>query len=428
MRVAILTLSAISILTSNLSGADERKLALALTAQADFDRVETAIAPQLHDTATCIQSQAAVLPVATPEERSLILFHKGFCTLIGAALAHDSGQFEDAAVTFDQATEAWQSRAAAASKKTPPLPIPSALRVFGAVSRLEQSPPSSSFDAQEAQLKSAVDQPACQPVLMASDSCLAATRLGSSWLGWIAFRRGDPYAATRWFTAARSLGWLAWIQGLQALDAGDSQKAATLYRGAVNSWRKIQQDPAAPLVDRLSPRPDMAAMLTDLGSAQLLSRDAAAAIETLDAAVKADPSKPRAIYLRARAKEAAGQADAALADYNLASRTAFAASPGKSSGEAHFYQGILLYRRKDLPRAEDEFSSALNFDMPASMKADAAAWRHLAAVADGSCGASRAQLERSLAAVSTDFPAGDARSALASCPATGSADRANPVK
>jgi len=105
----------------------------------------------------------------------------------------------------------------------------------------------------------------------------------------------------------------------------------------------------------------------------------------------------------------------------LASRTAFAAAPGKPSGEAHFYRGILLYRRADWPRAEDEFADALNFDIPAAMRSDASAWRNLAAVVGGSCGASRGSLERSLTTVSPDFPKDDARLALAACVTAGSA-------
>jgi tetratricopeptide (TPR) repeat protein len=412
MRVAILALGAVSILWA----ADEAKLALALKAQADFDRVETSAAPHSRDTAACIQSEAALLAVAAPEERSLILFRKGYCALIGAASASDASQFADAATAFDQAMEAWPARVAAATKqKLPPPPVPPALRVFAVVSRLEQNTGAGPVDAQEAQLTSALAHPVCEASLMSPDSCLAAIQVGNAWLGWINLGRGDSIAAARRFTMAQSPRWLQWVQGQEALRAGDYKKAATEYRGALDSWRKTQQDPAIPLVQRLSPAPDMAPMLTDLGAAQLLSHDAAAAIETLDAAVKINPSKPRAIYLRARAKEAASQADAALSDYDLASRTAYAASPGKSSGEAHLYQGILLYRRKDWPRAEDEFSSALNFDIPASMRADAAAWRHLAVVASGSCGASREQLERSLAAVSPDFPKDEARSALALC-------------
>ena len=205
------------------------------------------------------------------------------------------------------------------------------------------------------------------------------------------------------------------MEGQEAFSSGDYRKAASRYGEAVGVWRKAEHAQALPLVQRLGPRPDMAAVPAELGEAQLLAGDPRAAIENLDAAVKADPAKARTIYLRARAKEAAGQADAALADYNLASRTAFAAGAGRSSGEAHLYQGILLYERKDWPRAEAEFAAALNFDIPAAMKSDAAAWRHLAAVASGSCASAREYLERALATVSPDFPKSDARSALAAC-------------
>jgi tetratricopeptide (TPR) repeat protein len=419
MRVIILTLAAVLA----LQAADERQLALALQAQADFDRVEAAAVPQPRDTAACIQSQASVLPVAAPEERALILFRKGYCTLAGAAIEQDSTQFAAAATAFEQALEAWPARAVAASRqKTPPPQVPSGLRVFAAVSRMEQN--AAPFDAQEAQLAAAVDHPVCESVVMTLDSCQAALQLGNLWLGWIALQRGDSSAAARWFSGARFSGWPQWEDGQEAFRAGDYKVAASRYGEAVDVWRKAERDQAMPLVQRLNPRPDMAAISADLGEAQLLAGDPRAAIENLNAAVKADPSKARAIYLRARAKAAAGQADAALADYNLASRTAFAAGAGQSSGEAHLYQGILLYQRKDWPRAEDEFAAALNFDIPAAMRSDAAAWRHLAAVASGSCGASRGYLERSLAAVSPDFPKDDARLALAACGAAGSSGSA----
>ena len=64
--------------------------------------------------------------------------------------------------------------------------------------------------------------------------------------------------------------------------------------------------------------------LADLGGAQLLAGDTKAAIASLDESVKSDPSNAQAFYRRARAHEIAGQLDPALADYNMASRTAFA--------------------------------------------------------------------------------------------------------
>jgi Tfp pilus assembly protein PilF len=114
----------------------------------------------------------------------------------------------------------------------------------------------------------------------------------------------------------------------------------------------------------------------------------------------------------------AGQPDLALSDYNLASRTAFANAKDLASGEAHLYRGIFLYRRKDYARAEDEFSSALNFEVPAAIRSDAVAWRHLAAVAGGSCATEREFLARSLADVSPYFPKAEARAIVASCSTT----------
>src|SRR5580704_4765278 len=107
MRVPILTLVAVFA----LQAADERQLALALQAQTDFDRVEAAVMPQPHDTEACIQSQASVLPVATSDERPLILFRKGYCALAEAAIERDSTQFAAAAASFEQAIEAWPARA-----------------------------------------------------------------------------------------------------------------------------------------------------------------------------------------------------------------------------------------------------------------------------------------------------------------------------
>jgi hypothetical protein len=107
--------------------------------------------------------------------------------------------------------------------------------------------------------------------------------------------------------------------------------------------------------------------------------------------------------------------DEALADYNLASRTAFAAARDLASGEAHLYRGIVLYRRQDFAGAEEEFSSALNFEMTGALRPDARAWRHLAAMAAGSCGLARQSLNLALAAVSPFFPQAEARALASAC-------------
>ena len=45
--------------------ADEQQIALMLKAQSDFDRVQLAVSPPLRDTAACIQTQAALMTVAS---------------------------------------------------------------------------------------------------------------------------------------------------------------------------------------------------------------------------------------------------------------------------------------------------------------------------------------------------------------------------
>ena len=77
--------------------------------------------------------------------------------------------------------------------------------------------------------------------------------------------------------------------------------------------------------------------------------------------------------------------------------------------------------------AENEFASALNFDIPASLRPDAIAWRYMATVAEGGCASSRAPLEQSLAEVSPYFPKSEARTLAATCPLTGSAVSAGAI-
>src|SRR5262249_55001428 len=163
----------------------------------------------------------------------------------------------------------------------------------------------------------------------------------------------------------------------------------------------------------------------ELGAAQLLAGDPQTAADSLSRAIKEDASDARALFLRARARELAGQPAEAVADYNLASRAAFAASQDLASGDAHLYRGILLYNRKDYSRAENEFASALNFEIPGAFRGDAAAWRHMAAVAAGNCAASRFSLEYALASVSPYFPKEEARKRTAAC-STSSASAPRP--
>ncbi len=411
MNVWILALVAAPALLAS----DSQQLALSLKAQADFERVELSAIPPLHDTVGCMQSQAALLPVAAPSEVSTIQYRRGYCALAGATLSQDAADFTAAAGAFDKAIQAWPARYN--EKHQTPEPVSAGLRVLAAVARLEAAGTDDAASARaRRELSEALGSATCLSRVMSEASCESVIGLGRQWLGAFALREGDWSTASQDFAPGMAPAWAAWTSGKQAFAAGSYGPAAADFRKAVELWESKRNTAELPILERLFPQPEMASAYADLGGARLLAGDAAGAIASLNLAVKEDSSAARSYYLRARAKEAAGQKDAALADYNLASRTAFAAAKDLASGEAHLYRGILLYRRKDFTRAEDEFSSAMNFEIGAGLRADARAWRYMAAVAEGSCQASRQLLEQSLAGVTPYFPRAEAQGVLAGCP------------
>ena len=413
MRVCTIAL----VWAATLGAADEQRLALAMKAQAEWEHVERAAAPQLRDTVACVQSQAGLLPLGTREDMPIIHYHKGYCTLVGATITHNAAEFAEAAAEFDKVIATWPAHDPNGGKNSPPEPVSVGVRVLAQVARLETGPDEETIERARKEIASAIDPPACSWYMMPPKFCEGIVEAGRQWLGWMALRRGNLVEAAREFSTLPDSGWPAWVAGRKAFADHKYGDAAMQYHRAVEVWARAGQEPARSLTARLSPGPDMAAALADLGGAQLLAGDTTSAMATLDGAIKTNPGDARAFYLRARAKELVGQTEAALADYNLASRTAFASAKDLASGEAHLYRGIQFYRRKDYARAEDEFASALNFEIQAPLRADAEAWRHLAAVARGSCRASREYLERSLSAVSPYFPVGEARTLLAACTA-----------
>ncbi len=389
--------------------ADESRLAVVTQAESTFDRVLLSADPQLGDTGACVQAQAALLPVTTAEELPAIHFRKGYCILAGASITRNAEELNRATGEFDKAIEAWKNRPIL--KNRPADPVSSGLWVFAAITRLHAGASGADAARSESEIVAAEANRVCAFGVMPISLCESALTIGSQWLGWLAMNRGNLNQAAKAFAGSPGSGWPEWVGGREAFDAGRYREAAASFRRAM----ELLHPDAPSLIQRLGPPADRAAELAELGGALLLAGDAKAAIATFDSAVKARPSNATAIYLRARAKELAGQPDAALADYNLASRTAFANSRDLASGEAHLYRGILLFRRKDYTHAEDEFASALNFTIDGRMRADAEAWRHLAAVASGSCEVSRQFLERTMPQASPYFPSGEARDAIAGC-------------
>ena len=404
----------------HLQAADPQRLWLTATAQADFERVERAQPVSLPDAARCQQSQAALLSVALPPEAAPILFRKAYCTLAAAAITRRSEDFQQAAAQLELALHAWPEHEASHRPRLAPGPAPSPLRVALSIARLEAEPDAGSFEAARKDLDSALNPPVCSAQLMDDNECRAILAAGRLWLGWIDLHQDRVDQARLDLSALPASGWSHWAAARQAFHNRDYAQAAARDQQAVDAWDHPQIEPANSVADRLAPQADRAQVLTGWGGDRLLSGDLAGAMTTLSAAIKLSEDPARALFLRACAEQRSGRTDAALADLSLASRTAFAHAQNLASGEAHLYRGILLYRRKDYARAEDEFSSALNFEIPAGLRADALAWRHLSAVTGGACGASRTQLEQSLTAVSPYFPKDEAHAAASACPLTGS--------
>src|SRR5205809_239347 len=109
--------------TSLLSAADEQRVVLALKAQTEFIRVETAAAMRLAETQGCVQAQAAFLPVAGREEVAEVHYRKGFCLLAGASLTGNAGEYSESAAALERAIESWSASSAAGAKNRPAKPI-----------------------------------------------------------------------------------------------------------------------------------------------------------------------------------------------------------------------------------------------------------------------------------------------------------------
>jgi tetratricopeptide (TPR) repeat protein len=398
-----------------LFAADRQQTALELRAQTDFDRVVWSIPPQIQDADRCIQSQVAAITVANPSGLSTLYFQEGFCRIAEATITQRPADFLEAAAILQKSIDAWPEAAGRIPKNYDPPPVPSGLHVLAGMVKLQTQPDAGTINQARHEISGSMETPACISSVMPPNLCQSILGIGRQWLGWAALQRDDLLEASRLFSERPESAWSLWTAGLVAAGNGNERDATVRFRQALETWKRAQNDLVS-VVGRLAPKPDMPRALLLLGSTEILTGDPAAAATTLDAAVKADPTLVRAIYLRARAEELSGKSEQALADYSLASRTAFANTQDLASGEAHLYRGIQFYRRKDYPHAEDEFGSALNFAIPPDLLPDAEAWRHMAALAGGACGESRVLLEDLLGRCSPYFPKQEARALAAACP------------
>jgi len=212
-----------------LFGADELQLALAFRAQSDYDRVELASAPQLQDTARCIQSEAAWLPVAPRPELSLAHFRKGYCTLASATITGNSMDFADAAGEFDKAIEAWPDRTPRNSKNTVPEPVSSGVRVLASIARWKAKGEGTAIGPARQEMAAAIQPAACLSNIMPVSLCETVLQTGQQWLGWMALQRDDLYEAAKDLAAAPENAWSHWTAGRQAFKEGSTR----MRRGSI---------------------------------------------------------------------------------------------------------------------------------------------------------------------------------------------------
>src|SRR3954447_21501491 len=156
-----------------LFATDEVQLAVAMRAQSDFQRVELSPKPGLAEAENCLQSQAAALAVATPEELPILHFRKGWCALASDVATGHTARSATAMAEFDQARETWPARLR--RKNMPPEPLPSGLRAVVAIERLRAG-----ADTRQ-ELADVVERPVCTSNLMSPEFCRQILETGRQW-------------------------------------------------------------------------------------------------------------------------------------------------------------------------------------------------------------------------------------------------------
>jgi len=356
---------------------------------------------RVEDTMRCAQSQAQVLPVTRPAELPLIHYRKGYCELL-------NGNNRAAANDFARALVDWPKRA--------PEPVSAGIQVLSAVARLKAGAAAGEVGGIRAGLEEADNRSVCLANVMPASRCRELVELGRLWLGWMDLREGQLEGASRRFAAFPQTAWPSWTAARRAMEQRRYDEAVTALRHAVELWRNEEAGPKVGVLRVLGPAPERSEAIFVLAQAEYLAREYKSALGDFEAALKADPGNAQALYLRGRAREALGQADAAISDYQLASRLAFA-NPDRpdATALAHYYRGVWWLRRKSFSQAEDEFSAALNNTSNPGLRADLTAWRYLAAVNGGSCQSAAARLESALAGASDLFPKQEARESIEAC-------------
>jgi tetratricopeptide (TPR) repeat protein len=394
------------LLALTVAGLASEDLVLVSRAVSDYERVNLAPRPELKGAIACVQSQAALLPITKPDQQYLVHFRKGMCELAAGRLRNSSKEYRDAAADLQQAISKWPAVSPTGSET-----VSAGLRVALAVARLHAAGNEPDLDSAARDLETVVARPHCPgTLLMPVSECERYVDLGRIWLGWIRFQQGRPAESEHVLQKVPMTLWHQRVAGLNAFDQGRYSEAVWRFERAYAAALQ----PGIPGL--LTPDAGEARMRYEFALALAFAAQPAKALDAVNEAIKGDPANAQALFLRARLRELAGQSNDAQADYELASRTAFAnVEKPFDSGYAHYYRGVSLFRRKSFERAEDAFSSALNFEIAETAKTDVLAWRSMAAVAGGACDAAAAELSAKLPQTSPLFPTREAQQLLAGC-------------
>jgi tetratricopeptide (TPR) repeat protein len=403
---------AIVVLAVSMAGAialgQSQSRAITSKAKLDFEKVDAEPIPNIQDTNSCMQSNAAAVAAVRPEERYLVYYRKGYCELFAAVLTGAPDIFQAAAKDFTEAIANWPKKLASRP--------PAGLRAMVSIARLEQGRMADSIPDVPRDLASATSDPKCEltPVMSVS-FCAAVIDTARTWLGWMAWRKNDYQQAAQILQPLKNSVLGMWTSAALAQEEKSLDEAAPLYEKVLQALLAAERTPNPEVVTLLGPKLDAAAAHYQLGLIEYARQRYDAAITHFDFAVKASPKNSYAIFLRARSKEALRLNQPALDDYALAAQTARAESDTNwSIGQAYFQRGLLYYQAKDYARADAEFSTALSARLTEVQPADVTAWRSMTAVAGGNCKSSDA-LESSAKAASGQFPKAQADALVYDC-------------
>ncbi len=390
-----------------LPGAFAQALPAAEQARVAFDRVDSSPLPARQDTVQCIQAHGALLSQVRADQRYLVHYRSGYCALFGAAVSKNPSDYAEAEKSLNAALEAWPV------KRTP---VSSGLLALIGVARMGAAPGSVPPEARRV-LDTAVEQAECSDTtLMQSSFCTELVDVARLWLGWSAYSANNWTDATRYFGAVSGSTWSLWAVGRQAWAERHWREAAALLERAGEAWAAGENSPTPRVADLLGPKPDLGKLYNEVGLAHYRAENYARAVPAFDLAAARGGNDAYSLFCRARSKQMLGQAPAALLDYGQA--ITLAANNKDTSwavGQAHFYQGTLLYAAKRYDEAANSFRSALDSVLGDVRKADVEAWAALVALAAGDCAKAPLALEGAASESSAGFPAADADALAFNC-------------